>query len=152
MLAVDNDSETNHKTIINAVPEIKELKVPEFELSPEAKFMIDTPSNEQKNAYIIESIDKLAQQSKWNTDVLCDINKEIRTTNQHVNNLEVWYIKHKDRIEQSLQLAKIYEKDLSERTWLSKVLTAGLGRLFTIISGILAILIMYYELLKYIQK
>lgn len=152
MLAVDNDSETNHKTIINAVPEIKELKVPEFELSPEAKFMIDTPSNEQKNAYIIESIDKLAQQSKWNTDVLCDINKEIRTTNQHVNNLEVWYINHKDRIEQSLQLAKIYEKDLSERTWLSKVLTTGLGRLFTIISGILAILIMYYELLKYIQK
>lgn len=152
MLAVDNDSETNHKTIINAVPEIKELKVPEFELSPEAKFMIDTPSNEQKNAYIIESIDKLAQQSKWNTDVLCDINKEIRTTNQHVNNLEVWYINHKDRIEQSLQLAKIYEKDLSERTWLSKVLTTGLGRLFTIISGMLAILIMYYELLKYIQK
>lgn len=152
MLAVDNDSETNHKTIINAVPEIKELKVPEFELSPEAKFMIDIPSNEQKNAYIIESIDKLAQQSKWNTDVLCDINKEIRTTNQHVNNLEVWYINHKDRIEQSLQLAKIYEKDLSERTWLSKVLTTGLGRLFTIISGILAILIMYYELLKYIQK
>lgn len=152
MLAVDNDSETNHKTIINAVPEIKELKVPEFELSPEAKFMIDTPSNEQKNAYIIESIDKLAQQSKWNTDVLCDINKEIRTTNQHVNNLEVWYINHKDRIEQSLQLAKIYEKDLSERTWLSKILTTGLGRLFTIISGILAILIMYYELLKYIQK
>lgn len=152
MLAVDNDSETNHKTIINAVPEIKELKVPDFELSPEAKFMIDTPSNEQKNAYIIESIDKLAQQSKWNTDVLCDINKEIRTTNQHVNNLEVWYINHKDRIEQSLQLAKIYEKDLSERTWLSKVLTTGLGHLFTIISGILAILIMYYELLKYIQK
>lgn len=152
MLAVDNDSEPNHKTIINAVPEIKELKVPEFELSPEAKFMIDTPSNEQKNAYIIESIDKLAQQSKWNTDVLCEINKEIRTTNQHVNNLEVWYINHKDRIEQSLQLAKIYEKDLSERTWLSKVLTTGLGRLFTIISGILAILIMYYELLKYIQK
>ena len=92
MLAVDKDSETNHRTIINAVPEIKELKVPEFELSPEAKFMIDTPSNEQKNAYIIESIDKLAQQSKWNTDVLCEINKEIRTTNQHVNNLEVWYI------------------------------------------------------------
>ena len=152
MLAVDKDSETNHRTIINAVPEIKELKVPEFELSPEAKFMIDTPSNEQKNAYIIESIDKLAQQSKWNTDVLCEINKEIRTTNQHVNNLEVWYINHKDRIEQSLQLAKIYEKDLSERTWLSKVLTTGLGRLFTIISGILAILIMYYELLKYIQK
>lgn len=152
MLAVDKDSETNHKTIINAVPEIKELKVPEFELSPEAKFMIDTPSNEQKNAYIIESLDKLAQQSKWNTDVLCEINTEIRTTNQHVNNLEVWYINHKDRIEQSLQLAKIYEKDLSERTWLSKVLTTGLGRLFTIISGILAILIMYYELLKYIQK
>lgn len=152
MLAVDKDSETNHRTIINAVPEIKELKVPEFELSPEAKFMIDTPSNEQKNAYIIESIDKLAQQSKWNTDVLCEINKEIRTTNQHVNNLEVWYINHKDRIEQSLQLAKIYEKDLSERTWLSKMLTTGLGRLFTIISGILAILIMYYELLKYFQK
>lgn len=152
MLAVDKDSETNHRTIINAVPEIKELKVPEFELSPEAKFMIDTPSNEQKNAYIIESIDKLAQQSKWNTDVLCEINKEIRTTNQHVNNLEVWYINHKDRIEQSLQLAKIYEKDLSERTWLSKLLTTGMGRLFTIISGILAILIMYYELLKYFQK
>ena len=152
MLAVDKDSETNHRTIINAVPEIKELKVPEFELSPEAKFMIDTPSNEQKNAYIIESLDKLAQQSKWNTDVLCEINKEIRTTNQHVNNLEVWYINHKDRIEQSLQLAKIYEKDLSERTWLSKMLTTGLGRLFTIISGILAILIMYYELLKYFQK
>lgn len=152
MLAVDKDSETNHRTIINAVPEIKELKVPEFELSPEAKFMIDTPSNEQKNAYIIESIDKLAQQSKWNTDVLCEINKEIRITNQHVNNLEVWYINHKDRIEQSLQLAKIYEKDLSERTWLSKMLTTGIGRLFTIISGILAILIMYYELLKYFQK
>lgn len=152
MLAVDKDSETNHKTIINAVPEIKELKVPEFELSPEAKFMIDTPSNEQKNAYIIESLDKLAQQSKWNTDVLCEINKEIRTTNQHVNNLEIWYISHKDRIEQSLKLTKIYEKYLSERTWLSKVLTTGMGRLFTIISGILAILIMYYELLKYLQK